>query len=102
MIQETTVWSKNTTMMKTSSRNSFSSPHWLVRWADPFPKRCVLSVACDQLFMVVAARDYGFGTTVYSAGHNGFGQLGQGDLRKERHELTSIKDLERKLISKVQ
>ncbi|KAL3941917.1 MAG: hypothetical protein SGBAC_003809 [Bacillariaceae sp.] len=46
--------------------------------------------------MVIVARDDGYGTKVYSAGHNGYGQLGHGD-DLERH----IKDLEGKLIKKV-
>lgn len=60
-----------------------------VCWADPHPKRCVLSVACGELFILVVARDAEFDTKVYSAGHNGYGQLGHGD-EKERHELTSV------------
>jgi alpha-tubulin suppressor-like RCC1 family protein len=60
-----------------------------VCWANPYHKRSVLSLACGELFMLVVARDGGFDTNVYSAGHNGYGQLGHGD-EKERHELTSV------------
>ena len=45
-----------------------------VCWADPHPKRYVLSVACGELFILVVARDGGFDTSVYSAGHNGYGK----------------------------
>ncbi|CAJ1969562.1 unnamed protein product [Cylindrotheca closterium] len=71
-----------------------------VIWANPYPKRSVLSLACGELFILVVARDEGYDTNVYSAGHNGFGQLGHGD-KHERHELTPIKFFERKLIKKV-
>eukprot|EP00980_Cylindrotheca_fusiformis_P014745 scaffold4009_cov124-Cylindrotheca_fusiformis.AAC.25 len=71
-----------------------------VCWAVPLPKRSVISVACGELFMLVVARDDGFASKVYSSGHSGYGQLGHGDTRA-RHELTSIKALEEKMISKV-
>jgi hypothetical protein len=65
-----------------------------VCWADPSPKRSVISVACGELFILVVARDEGFDSKVYSAGNNGYGQLGHGDTR-ERHELTSVRSTER-------
>lgn len=64
-----------------------------VCWAGtPYPKRNVLSVACGQLFIVAVARDAGYHTSVYSAGHNGYGQLGHGD-KLERHELTVVREI---------
>ena len=60
-----------------------------VCWADPFPKRTVLNVSCGQLHMLVVARDDGYDTSVYSAGNNGYGQLGHGDMY-ERHELAVV------------
>lgn len=71
-----------------------------VCWAGPSVKRSVLSVACGELHLLIAAREGNFDTKLYSSGHNGFGQLGHGD-SLERHELTSIKSLEGKMISKV-
>ena len=73
-------------------KNKFLKPA-PVCWADPSPQRSVLSVACGELFLVVVARDGGYNTSVYSAGHNGMGQLGLGiesDIAYEVHELTKV------------
>jgi alpha-tubulin suppressor-like RCC1 family protein len=61
-----------------------------VCWATPATKRSVISVACGDMHLLVAARDGDLDSKVYSSGNNGFGQLGHGDQR-ERHELTSVR-----------
>jgi alpha-tubulin suppressor-like RCC1 family protein len=53
----------------------------------PLPSKKVVSVACGATFAVIVARnDQNFGIA-YSAGNNGFGQLGNGRASKEDNQL---------------
>ena len=75
-----------------------------VEWSVTMPRQ-VLSIAMGELFTVVVAREssngqFQFQTRVYSCGHSGKGQLGHGDLT-EKHQLTPIKALDGKMITKV-
>lgn len=64
-------------------------------------KRQVEHFSCGMLHLLVVARDPGsFETQVFSAGNSGYGQLGNGGT-KDCHELTPIKALKHKGISKV-
>ena len=73
-----------------------------VEWAGgPNPKRRVLNFSCGDIHLLVVAWNLGSGQTqVFSSGNSGFGQLGHGNT-KEMHELTPIKALDNKSISKV-
>lgn len=65
------------------------------------PKKRVLTVACGQYHILVVAQEPSSSQThTYSAGNNGFGQLGHGDVQN-RHELTLIKYLEGENIAQV-
>ncbi|KAL7570326.1 hypothetical protein ACA910_017172 [Epithemia clementina (nom. ined.)] len=65
------------------------------------PKKTVLTVGCGIFHMLVVACEPGVAeTNVYSTGHNGYGQLGHGDM-KTRHELTLIRALEGENIAQV-
>jgi alpha-tubulin suppressor-like RCC1 family protein len=53
----------------------------------PLPSKKVISVACGETFVAVVARnEHNFGV-VYTAGNNGFGQLGNGEASKEANQL---------------
>lgn len=76
-----------------------------VEWSGPKVARQVLSVAIGEVHMLVVAREsmngeFAFQPRVYSCGHGGKGQLGHPDFI-EKHELTPIKALDGKMISKV-
>ena len=73
-----------------------------VEWAGgPVLKRQVLNFSCGDIhLLVVACNQFSRCTQVFSAGNSAFGQLGHGDT-KEIHELTPIKALNDKQISKV-
>jgi len=94
-------------------RKHFLTPAPVI-YENPDVKKTVLSVACGESHLLVAAREAGqFQSCVYSAGLNSFGQIGNGQyvspkaeenddsLRMEIHQLEKVQALKHESISQV-
>jgi hypothetical protein len=76
-------------------KEHYFKPKHVLWQSNPSQKRIVISVGVGVTHLVVAARDPGqLHGKVYTSGMNTFGQLGQGDDRKEtsRHALTLVRN----------
>ena len=86
--------------------NKFLTPGEVEWLENPMMPRQVLSVSLGKFHMLVVARESSDGkfaphqTRVYSCGQGGLGQLGHGGFT-EKHQLTPVKALDGKMISKV-
>eukprot|EP00934_Nitzschia_sp_Nitz4_P007936 Nitzschia sp. Nitz4//scaffold212_size37733//32543//34308//NITZ4_007741-RA/size37733-augustus-gene-0.14-mRNA-1//-1//CDS//3329542046//7926//frame0 len=71
-----------------------------VEWDTP-GEYAVLDVSCGETHILAVARKGGdFLTTVYSSGHNQYGQLGHGD-ELQRHQMTRVEALDKRQIVQV-